>query len=587
MFRIFVLFLLLRAVNLSPLHDERRQIITRVKNYLQQYDTTTRSVENPNWLKGSSKVGFGYNLLAASPICFTGSCQTDEFTRAIFKLNYSSSITGSCTDKLVPNNVELDCLPPDTRNIDSEIIETVEHLETFTTKKVEFPIGAQFKANSFSYKHSKETQRMIDNIVKNNQVSILTSVEISYAKLSMFEPKMKLSDNFRYVIENMFCCEEDDPDIEQYVQDYIIDYFGVAYLTSIVLGGVVKQNILISRAAKERLEKNNVSVLHVAAITFDNSMGSNISSSVGTNTAITLVEVQTHYGMFTKENKLLYNSTIGGKSDLKKLDEWSKTVPSNPVIIKRKVRDIFRLFTKYYFPNDPLISNKSKLIEKIFQKYRHDSVYCYKNCGGNAIQGICKPTGFFQFGICKCNLGWTGSDCETSTVHDITVLQGTICGFDRSFMHISCNGTRPWKECPYGWISRSWSVDLTICYKNQTAIEPPMYGTICGIHSYHSSYNFNIAIKCHNSSDRLIDTCPENYRSFHEKQGNYVASNSVCAALNPKVNLPGTICGMQIEESRDGPTCNGFHPGLRLCLPNYAIRRIAFEAFGFMVCVKT
>jgi hypothetical protein len=174
MLRIFVPFLLILCVNLSPLHDGRRQIITRVKNYLQQYDATTRSGENPNWLENSNKIGFGYNILAASPICFTGPCQMNEFTRSIFKLNYSSSVPGSCTNKLVPNNVELDCLPSGTQSINSEIIETINHLHTSITNKVEFSVGAQLKAISFSYKYSKETQRMIDNIVKNNQISIVS-----------------------------------------------------------------------------------------------------------------------------------------------------------------------------------------------------------------------------------------------------------------------------------------------------------------------------------------------------------------------------------------------------------------------------
>ncbi len=66
-------------------------------------------------------------------------------------------------------------------------------------------------------------------------------------KLSSFELKMELSDNFKYVIENMPCCEINDLDIEEYVKDYIFDYFGITYVTSIMLGGVAQQNIFINR----------------------------------------------------------------------------------------------------------------------------------------------------------------------------------------------------------------------------------------------------------------------------------------------------------------------------------------------------
>ena len=63
---------------------------------------------------------------------------------------------------------------------------------------------------------------------------------------------MELSDNFRYVIDHMFCCEEDDADIEQYVTEFIFDYFGLAYVATILLGGVAQQNIFMNREDRER-----------------------------------------------------------------------------------------------------------------------------------------------------------------------------------------------------------------------------------------------------------------------------------------------------------------------------------------------
>jgi hypothetical protein len=40
---------------------------------------------------------------------------------------------------------------------------------------------------------------MIDSIVQQDRTTMKTEAEISYAKLSMFEPKMELSDDFIYV----------------------------------------------------------------------------------------------------------------------------------------------------------------------------------------------------------------------------------------------------------------------------------------------------------------------------------------------------------------------------------------------------
>jgi hypothetical protein len=60
----------------------------------------------------------------------------------------------------------------------------------------------------------------------------------------------------------------------------------------------------------------------------------------------------------------------------------------------------------------------------------------------------------------------------------------------------------------------------------------------------------------------------------------------MCVAINAMNDLSGTLCGMQVEDSISGPTCNGFNPGLRKCPPEYSAQRTAFNDLGFMVCVK-
>ena len=360
----------------------------------------------------------------------------------------------------------------------------------------------------------------------------------------MFEPQMELSDNFRYVIDHMFCCEEDDADIEQYVTEFIFDYFGLAYVTTIFLGGVAQQNIFMNREDRERLERQSIQIQHQARIAFDLSI---------------------------------------------------KTVSTNPVIIKFKVRDIFSLFNKLRFPYDPLIQNKSKLIEKILDRYLNGTVYCYGKCGSDEGNGICESTGHFQFGTCKCTPGWTGVNCETRIEERPKILHGTICGFDRSFMRVNCGGMRPWEGCPTGWRQYNWPTDLTICYKNETVIDTPVYGNLCGLHSSHSKYNFDLNIGCGGITD-IRNECPAEHQRRDDKTISCsrtnvrpscaIAQNVVCAAMNTKEHLSGTLCGLQIQDTTTGPSCDGYDPGLRRCLPGYTLQRTAFSDYGFMVCVK-
>ena len=174
-YRILILLLLTTQVNSSA--SERRQTIERVRNYLQQLDAKPKlqsrmSIE-PDELQNSNKIGLGYNLLTGSPVCYTGSCQMTGFMHPVFKLNYTSAIPGSCTSKLIPNHVQLDCLPSTSFSINSETIATVEQLKRSITDRIEISLSASYQMVAFSYSFSKETRYMIDNIVKRDTTSMV------------------------------------------------------------------------------------------------------------------------------------------------------------------------------------------------------------------------------------------------------------------------------------------------------------------------------------------------------------------------------------------------------------------------------
>jgi hypothetical protein len=143
-------FLLLDCVQLATLHDERRQIIEHVRNYLQKSDIALRQgLKTRSQLENSNKIDFVYNLLTDSPVCYTDECQMAGFTRSIFQLNYTSPVPESCTDKLVPDNVDIDCLPLTL---------------TVISNKVEISIGTKYNGIGFSYRYSKDSQYMLDTI---------------------------------------------------------------------------------------------------------------------------------------------------------------------------------------------------------------------------------------------------------------------------------------------------------------------------------------------------------------------------------------------------------------------------------------
>ena len=172
------LVLCLFVPHVKAVSTDHRQTIERVREYLRQYEKNEQLAASrtgqTQWLENSNKIGFGYNVLSGTPVCYTAACQIMGFTRAIFKLHYTSPSIGSCTSQLVPGNVELDCLPSTSLTADSETISTVEQLKKSITDKIEISASSSFSVAAFPYSHSQETRYMIDNIVKNDRTSIVS-----------------------------------------------------------------------------------------------------------------------------------------------------------------------------------------------------------------------------------------------------------------------------------------------------------------------------------------------------------------------------------------------------------------------------
>ncbi|CAF1441399.1 unnamed protein product [Rotaria magnacalcarata] len=400
---------------------------------------------------------------------------------------------------------------------------------------------------------------------------------------------MELSDNFRFVIEEMPCCQEDNPDIEDYIKEFVFDYFGFTYVTQILLGGIAQQNILMNRTSQEQLEKKGLVVTHEAKVTFDRATNASLSASVGTTNSAT----NSNYTSFMKEVLSMHITTLGGVPHLHSFSEWASTVAANPVIVEFTLRDIFRLLTKQHFPNDPLIKNKSKLIEQALTKYLDASPYCFDKCGGDDEHGACEPTGYFQFGICKCKPEWTGYNCQK--VAEPEILLGTICGLNYRHLslNVNCGGLRPKDQgCPTGWGQYEWSpTELTTCYKEKSERGAPVVGTLCGLYSEYHAMKQNI--NCNMNVNTKTGTCPSNYHKFFEayqptawESSVYIIGGAVCASLNAKEDLPGTLCGMQIEHTIDGPSCNHYNPGLRQCPVGYSVQATSFKMVIYLVCVK-
>ncbi|CAF1659558.1 unnamed protein product, partial [Didymodactylos carnosus] len=62
-------------------------------------------------------------------------------------------------------------------------------------------------------------------------------------------------------------------------------------------------------------------------------------------------------------------TTLGGEiyGDTQKLNEWFRTVPKNPVIIKFNIQSVFDLLTTERFPEDKKIKEKAAFITQVLE----------------------------------------------------------------------------------------------------------------------------------------------------------------------------------------------------------------------------
>jgi hypothetical protein len=214
----------------------------------------------------------------------------------------------------------------------------------------------------------------------------------------------------------------------------LFNYYGYAFVTDLMLGGIAQQNMYISKSEVITIEQKGFSTSNEANVEFYASLGMKQQSSVN----------ETRHSEFMKYVKKTYTTTLGGDTSIQTFADWSKTVKTNPIIIKFGVKLIFELLTAKRFPSDPNIVNKKALIESALDKYIENPVYCYSNCSAN---GQCKPSDYFQFGKCQCNDGWTGLDCSIAKPKAV-VPSGTLCGLESA---VACDGKFPANDCPSRW----------------------------------------------------------------------------------------------------------------------------------------
>jgi len=323
----------------------------------------------------------------------------------IFKSKYSVPSEKTHINKSISKNAKIDCLLSQSNNIEVQIINTLLDLKENTKKIIDFPTTSTFNTKyvdaSFSYAYSKGIHSAIDMIMKDNATLLYASVNISSTRLSIVESTFELADDFRFVIENMPCCEFNET-VEKYIHEFIIGYFGYTYIRQLQLGGMIQQTITITETNRLKLEQHG---FNTSNETWLKSVAKEIFL-IQTKLKQTKIRNNTYDKYFTKDHVKI----LGGKTSISSLEDWCKSISSNSVVVKMGISSISDLLTNHYFSVDSYLDQKARLIRSVVDRYLSNPVYCYDQCT-DTVHGTCVDSGYFQFGVCQCKPEWTGLNC--------------------------------------------------------------------------------------------------------------------------------------------------------------------------------
>ncbi|CAF1009936.1 unnamed protein product [Adineta steineri] len=327
-----------------------------VRKYLADHQESyepTLGRNDPFWLKNSNTIGLGYNPVYGSPACYTGQCQGDGFRRSVFKLNYTQPASGSCSSRLIPNFVELHCIPSADLQSSTEIISTMNQLSESTSKGISFGADVKYKMFSAGYSQSRETRFMTDQMTKQDTTATFTRGQVTWGKLSMFEPMMELSDTFRYVIEEMPCCDNSNVETDEYIEEFLIDYFGLTFVTELILGGIAQETLFVENQKIREMQSKGEAVSHSASVGFI------LSFNVKTTSA----QEKAQHNELMKSVKNTRSTKLGGDPSAQTMNAWIKSVPDNPVIMSHTVKGSSDIIFGATYQLLNVISNKALDIE--------------------------------------------------------------------------------------------------------------------------------------------------------------------------------------------------------------------------------
>lgn len=303
-------------------------------------------------LKNIDYLGRGYNILTIDPYTFSSGGASKHYVFDINAFNNTKPIPDGTA--LIPNGTEYHSQDQSISSTQTDYLYSDYDFQSTFRNEVATSVGI---FGLFSFSSSQTYKKYKQEVGSSEQLSTYTKVELKDYSVEIVngdhEEQLPLSHLFAKEVANL-PAEYDDIKYEA-----IIETYGTHYAKNVVFGGRASQSIVMSKNTYSTLTREGIDISLGAQGAFKGVTG-DVSGGLSK-------EEQAAFNSETRsgQSSILY---IGGHPN-EDLNEFMKSVTSNPAPIGLFLASLDELFTDYYFPNDPHIVQKQKSMQQAIYNY--------------------------------------------------------------------------------------------------------------------------------------------------------------------------------------------------------------------------
>lgn len=148
----------------------------------------------------------------------------------------------------------------------------------------------------------------------------------------------------------MPCYNDYSPEIDEYIKEFLIDYFGLTFVTQLMLGGIAQETLFSGNKELEEMQLKGEEIIRAASIVF----------FLNFHIKPTLPFTDIQQKEFMQVVNTRRSTKLVGDPSAQPMDDWIKSIPTNPVIMNYAVKGNMKVRTLLFVFSEKVSQNGNK-----------------------------------------------------------------------------------------------------------------------------------------------------------------------------------------------------------------------------------